>query len=129
MVEKRTHGEASIRDYQLVVQAISGDQKAYAELMALYEDLVYHALLKRVGDPMVAEDLTIETFGKAFRNLHRFSPDFAFSTWLFRIAINHSIDFQRKQKKDPCQREKGNIQISPPEVVDDTPDPEENYIR
>ncbi|MEA5109306.1 ECF RNA polymerase sigma factor SigW [bioreactor metagenome] len=129
MVEKRTPGEASIRDYQLVVQAISGDQKAYAELMALYEDLVYHALLKRVGDPMVAEDLTIETFGKAFRNLHRFSPDFAFSTWLFRIAINHSIDFQRKQKKDPCQREKGNIQISPPEVVDDTPDPEENYIR
>jgi RNA polymerase sigma-70 factor (ECF subfamily) len=72
MVEKRTPGEVSIRDYQLVVQAISGDQKAYAELMALYEDPVYHALLKRVGDPMVAEDLTIETFGKAFRNLHRF---------------------------------------------------------
>jgi len=45
-----------------------------------------------------AEDLTIEAFAKAFKNLHRFKKDFTFSTWLFRIATNNSIDFIRKKK-------------------------------
>ena len=45
-----------------------------------------------------AEDLTIEAFAKAFRNLHKFNPEYAFSTWLFRIATNNCIDFIRKNK-------------------------------
>ncbi|KAF0204662.1 MAG: sigma-70 family RNA polymerase sigma [Bacteroidetes bacterium] len=129
MVTKNSSADSSKRDYLLVEQALKGDQKAYTELMSLYQDTVYRAILKRVGDMMVAEDLTIETFGKAFRSLEKFSPDYAFSTWLFRIAINHCIDFLRKQKNDPCQRDKGNYQFSQPDVADNTPDPEETYIR
>ncbi|MCD6660841.1 MAG: sigma-70 family RNA polymerase sigma factor [Lentimicrobium sp.] len=125
MVKKTSSVESSQRDYLLVQQALSGDQKAFASLMSLYEDPVYHVILKKVGESVIAEDLTIETFGKAFRNLSSFSPDFAFSTWLFRIAINHSIDFLRKQKNDPCQRDLNNQS----EVADLNSDPEETYIR
>ena len=45
-----------------------------------------------------AEDLTIEAFSKAFKNLHKFRKEFTFSTWLFRIATNNTIDFIRKKK-------------------------------
>lgn len=129
MVNKSKTGEAAERDYALVIRAREGDQKAYAGLMALYEDQVYHFLLNRVNDSLIAEDLTIETFGKAFRNLHRFSPDYAFSTWLFRIALNHCIDFQRRQKNNPYERDGAGKQQIQTEVADETPDPEESFIR
>ncbi|MBW6490162.1 MAG: sigma-70 family RNA polymerase sigma factor [Lentimicrobium sp.] len=129
MVNKSGSGESSQRDYLLVEQALNGNQKAYAELMTLYEDPVYHVIFQKVGDSIIAEDLTIETFGKAFRNLGRFSPDFAFSTWLFRIAINHCIDFLRKQKKNPTMRDGNNYYSVQVEAIDNKPDPEEIFIR
>ena len=55
-------------------------------------------ILKMVRNVDDAEDLTIEAFAKAFKNLHRFKKDFTFSTWLFRIATNNSIDFIRKKR-------------------------------
>ena len=55
-------------------------------------------ILKMVRNVDDAEDLTIEAFAKAFRNLSRFKKDYTFSTWLFRIATNNSIDFIRKKK-------------------------------
>ena len=57
-------------------------------------------ILKMVRNVDDAEDLTIEAFAKAFKNLHRFKKDYTFSTWLFRIATNNSIDFIRKKKLD-----------------------------
>jgi len=57
-------------------------------------------ILKMVRNVDDAEDLTIEAFAKAFRNLHKFNPDFTFSTWLFRIATNNCIDFIRRKKLD-----------------------------
>lgn len=75
------------------------DQVAYAELMKNYRDALYFMMLKMTNNPTDAEDLTIEAFGKAFKNLKQYSPDYAFSTWLFRIASNNCIDFIRKKKK------------------------------
>lgn len=87
-------------DYTLVQRAVNdGDQQAYADLMDRYRDSIYFMLLKMVNNKDDAEDLTIEAFGKAFNNLHQYTPNFAFSTWLFRIASNNCIDFIRKQKK------------------------------
>jgi RNA polymerase sigma-70 factor (ECF subfamily) len=54
--------------------------------------------LKMVNNKDDAMDLTVETFGKAFENLEKYKPDFAFSTWLFRIATNNCIDFIRKKR-------------------------------
>jgi RNA polymerase sigma-70 factor (ECF subfamily) len=86
-------------DYKLVQLAVKGDQKSYAELMARYKDSIYFMLLKMVNNRDDADDLTIEAFGKAFKNLHQYTPDFAFSTWLFKIATNNCIDFIRRKRK------------------------------
>ena len=73
------------RDYRLVQLALKdGDQKAYAELLNNYRDSLYFMMLKMTGNPVDADDLTIEAFGKAFRNLPQYTPDYAFSTWLFK---------------------------------------------
>ena len=85
-------------DVELVNRAIDGDQKAYAELMERYREAVYYMLLKMVNNPSDADELTIVAFGKAFKNIRQYTPNFAFSTWLFKIASNNAIDFMRKKK-------------------------------
>jgi len=88
------------RDYKIVLLAIDGDQKAYEELFKRYKDAIYFMLLKMVRSKVDAEDLTFEAFGKAFRNLKQYSPKFAFSTWLFKIASNNCIDYLRKRNNN-----------------------------
>jgi len=85
-------------DVELVMSARNGDEKAFVALMRRYKDTIYYMLLKMVNNKTDAEDLTIEAFGKAFVNIHQYAPQFAFSTWLFRIASNNAIDFMRKKK-------------------------------
>ncbi len=88
------------RDYKLIRRALDeGDQTAYAQLLDFYRDSLYYTMLKMSNNPYDAEDLTIEAFGKAFKNLRQYTPDFAFSTWLFKIAANNCIDYLRKKKK------------------------------
>ena len=92
--------DKAIKDYKLVCQALNdGEQKAYAELMSRYKDSIYYMLLKMVNNRDDAEDLTIEAFGKAFKNIKQYTPEYAFSTWLFKIATNNCIDFIRKKRK------------------------------
>ncbi|HTX88239.1 MAG TPA: sigma-70 family RNA polymerase sigma factor [Bacteroidales bacterium] len=92
--------EKAQRDFRLVQLAIGqGDQKAYAELLNNYRDSLYFMMLKMTNSPEDADDLTIEAFGKAFKNLHQYTPDYAFSTWLFKIAANNCIDFMRKSRR------------------------------
>ena len=93
--------EKGRHDYKLVQRAVNdGDQAAYAELMDRYRDSIYFMLLKMVNNRDDAEDLTIEAFGKAFNRLHQYTPNYAFSTWLFKIASNNCIDFIRKKKNN-----------------------------
>ncbi len=86
------------KDFALVERAKNEDQRAFAELLRRYRRPVYHLVLKMVRNQEDAEDLTIEAFSKAFKNLPKFNPDFTFSTWLFRIATNNCIDFIRKKR-------------------------------
>jgi RNA polymerase sigma factor (sigma-70 family) len=90
--------ENAKNDFQLVVKAREGSQKAYADLMQRYKDSIYFMILKMVNNKEDAMDLTVETFAKAFEKLDKYQPDYAFSTWLFRVATNNSIDFIRKKK-------------------------------
>ncbi|HLP14422.1 MAG TPA: sigma-70 family RNA polymerase sigma factor [Flavobacteriales bacterium] len=87
-------------DYDLVQKARTGDQNSFAELMDRYRDSIYFMLLKMVQNKDDADDLTIEAFGKAFNRLDLYTPNFAFSTWLFKIASNNAIDFIRRKKKN-----------------------------
>ncbi len=93
--------EKAKHDYALVQRAVNDkDQSAYAELMGRYRDSIFFMLLKMVNNRDDAEDLTIEAFGKAFNRLHQYTPNYAFSTWLFKIASNNCIDFIRKKKNN-----------------------------
>jgi RNA polymerase sigma-70 factor (ECF subfamily) len=88
-------------DYSLVLKATQNrNQQAFTELMDRYKDSIYFMLLKMVNNKDDAEDLTIEAFGKAFNRLNQYTPNYAFSTWLFKIATNNCIDFIRKKKKN-----------------------------
>ena len=90
--------EKALQDYELVQKALNGDEKAFARLLSRYKETIYFMLLKMLNNRSDAEDLTIEAFGKAFKNLHQYLPTYAFSTWLFKIASNNCIDFLRKKR-------------------------------
>jgi RNA polymerase sigma factor (sigma-70 family) len=89
----------ALEDFRLIDEAVNeNDDQAFAKLMQRYKRPVYHMILKMVRNVDDAEDLTIESFAKAFKSLHKFKKDFTFSTWLFRIATNNTIDYIRKKK-------------------------------
>ena len=91
--------EKAQRDYQLVLAARDkGDQRAYADLMRYYREPIYMMLLRMTHNPTEADDLTIETFGKAFCQLHSYTPTNTFATWLFAIASNSGIDYIRRRR-------------------------------
>ena len=96
---KKKFSKKALNDFKLIDLAINkNDQKAYSEIMKSYKNSIYFTILKMIKNKDDAEDLTIEAFSKAFKNLHKFKKEFTFSTWLFRIATNNTIDFIRKKK-------------------------------
>ncbi len=121
------------QDIELVEKAKVGDQLAYGELLGRYRDAIYFMLLKMVNNPIDAEDLTIEAFGKAFKNIDQYAPNFAFSTWLFKIATNNCIDFIRKKRASHVsldQTADGEDSLAPSSLIQsDVPDPEAYMIN
>jgi RNA polymerase sigma-70 factor (ECF subfamily) len=125
--------EKALHDYSIVKKAIAGDEKAFTELFQRYKDSVFFMILKMVNNRTDAEDLMFEAFEKAFASLNYYSPQFAFSTWLFKIASNNTIDFIRKKKTLMISIDKDDIN---PEdrgyiynIQADTLTPEEEAIR
>jgi RNA polymerase sigma-70 factor (ECF subfamily) len=127
--------DKAVRDFKLVRRALDqGDQFAYAELMNNYRDSLYFMMLKMTNDPTDADDLTIEAFGKAFKNLHQYAPEFAFSTWLFKIASNNCIDFMRKKKRSTFSMDRSYFAEEEGEelsnrIPSESPDPEETFVK
>ncbi len=123
--------EKAKHDYKLVRLAVNGDEKAYAELLSRYKDAIYYMLLKMVNNKSDAEDLTIEAFGKAFKNLAQYTPNYAFSTWLFKIATNNCIDFIRKKKANliSLDHSSGDQDSMSTPLQSESPDPEEDMIK
>jgi RNA polymerase sigma-70 factor (ECF subfamily) len=121
------------KDIELVDKARKGDQLAYAELLGRYRDAIYFMLLKMVNSQVDAEDLTIEAFGKAFKNIDQYTPNFAFSTWLFKIATNNCIDFIRKKRASLVSLDQtmdGEDSLAPSTLIQsDDPDPEAYMIN
>ncbi|HUX58792.1 MAG TPA: sigma-70 family RNA polymerase sigma factor [Bacteroidales bacterium] len=118
-------------DLLLVKEARKGNEKAFASLMNRYRDSIFFMLLKMVNNASDAEDLTIEAFGKAFRNLDLYTPKFAFSTWLFKIATNNCVDFIRKKQASPIPYDnfQDNLDNVTVNIQSDLPDPEESLIN
>jgi RNA polymerase sigma-70 factor (ECF subfamily) len=124
-----------VYDYKLIQLALNnGDQKAYAELLQRYRESVYFTMLRMCNNKDDAEDLTIEAFGRAFKRLNQYSPTFAFSTWLFKIASNNAIDFLRNKKKNAAlsldtKMENDEGQAFSKNIKSQTLDPEEHIIK
>jgi len=121
------------QDLDLVEKARAGNQQAYAQLLGKYRDAIYYMLLKMVNNPVDADDLTMEAFGKAFKNLDQYTPNFAFSTWLFKIASNNCIDHIRKKRGTTVSLDQsvdGDDSLTPSSLIQsDTPDPELSMIN
>ncbi|HAA12173.1 MAG TPA: RNA polymerase subunit sigma-24 [Cytophagales bacterium] len=133
-LDKKQFSEKALEDFRLIDKAVKeNDDQAYAELMKRYNRPVYHMILKMVRNVDDAEDLTIEAFAKAFKNLHRFKKDYTFSTWLFRIATNNSIDFIRKKRLETLSIHSSytddNGDAVSIDVQDQRLDPEEEAIK
>lgn len=93
-------------DKLLIENALAGDQQAYTDILNKYKGPVYNLIIRMVKSKEEAEDLVQEAFIKAFHSLESFNMQYAFSTWLYKIAINNSIDHFRKQKLKLCSLDK-----------------------
>ena len=94
-------------DAELVTSALRGAQDAFRELVTRFERPVYSLVLRMVQDPGVAEDLAQEVFVKAFRRLNTYDPQWKFSSWLFKIAHNTTIDHLRRGVPETVPLETG----------------------
>jgi len=97
-INKETLSESKLEDVKLIRQALKGKQSAYERLMKKYYGYTRNLIFKMTSNKEDIEDLTQEAFIKAFNSLEKFDSQFAFSTWLYKIATNNCIDYIRKRK-------------------------------
>lgn len=131
---KKNLSSKNEKDFKLINEALNGSQKAYEGLMDRYWNSVFYTILPMVNyNETDAEDLTQEAFSKAFNRLDGYRPEYAFSTWLFRVAINNTIDFIRKKRLQtlsidkPINTKEGDSMAFSVSSLE--PDPEECIIK
>jgi len=110
-------------DEILVARVMSGEIHLYEEIIARYERPIVNFIYRMIGDYEHSLDLAQEVFFKAYRSLGRFDPTYRFSTWIYRIASNRSIDHLRKRSPsllslddpgEPGRGSEGVIQLKSP---------------
>ena len=92
--------DSKVEDRKLAAQAAKGRDAAFRELLCRYERPVFSLIFRMVRDRALAEDLAQETFIRAFRAISSYNPRYKFSSWIFKIANNHTIDHLRKRRLD-----------------------------
>ena len=90
--------ESRKEDASFIKRALTGDQRAFKKLRQKYHDAIYNLIYRMIRDKDEVEDLTQEAFIKAFLSLSSFNDEYAFSTWLYKIATNNSIDYIRRKR-------------------------------
>jgi len=107
---------SSLKDQDLISRALNGDQTGYSLLVKKYRRGLHMHIKRTIGDFSGIEDLVQEAFMKAFKALDTYSTHYAFSTWLYKIASNHAIDYKRKKRlttislDNPISTKDGEIQ-------------------
>lgn len=112
-----------------IKEAQQGDQSAFTYLLNHYWSEVFNFMLKQSNNEADAEDITIETFSKAFSSINKYNPDFAFNTWLISIAKNVHIDMIRKRKKFSFLELNDGDDQSYQNIADDSPNVEDEIIK
>lgn len=130
-IVRENASSSSLEDDKYVKQAIKGNQDAYKKLMDKYQKPLYFHVLKMVRNHEQVEDIVQEAFMKAFNNLNSYNTNYAFSTWLYRITTNHTIDYLRKKKlnttsiNEPVKTRDGEMEIQ----ISDEAETDRNIIR
>lgn len=110
-----------------IKRAKENDQKAFNFLLDTYWDDVYGFQLKRIQNENDAEDITIQTFSRAFDRIETFDENYKFKTWLITISKNIHIDLLRKEKNSISQVI-SNDDKSVYQILDESPSPEDELI-
>jgi len=124
--------ESSIEDEKIIKKAVQGDPDAYEKLVNKYREPLHYHVKKMVRDKEQVEDLVQEVFIKAIDNLASYNSNYAFSTWIYRIATNHTIDYLRKRKlqtlsiNEPVQTNDGEMSV---QIPDQNYETDRNIIR
>jgi len=108
-------------EIELLERAKRNDHEALEKIFVENKTQIFSMIHNMVGDRMIAEDLTMETFEKAFKNINNFVPNYKIETWISKIGKNHAIDYLRRQSKRPTCRD---III---DITDNT-NPEKDFI-
>jgi len=88
-------------EHELIKQAQNNNQQAFKKIFEKYYNLIFHMINQMVRNTMLSEDLTMETFEKAFKDIKNFTPKHKLSTWIYKIGKNHTIDHIRKEGVKP----------------------------
>ncbi|MDU8885300.1 RNA polymerase sigma factor [Yeosuana sp. MJ-SS3] len=111
-----------------IKKAKSNDQKAFNFLLNTFWDDVYGFQLKHIKNENTAEDITIQTFSRAFDKIDTFKEEFNFKTWLITISKNIHIDHVRKEKRNLSQNFSTDNDNTLYQVLDENPSPEDKII-
>ncbi len=107
---------ATATDQQVVEFARSGREAAFRELVRRYQRPVFSLIYRMVRDRELAEDLAQETFIKVLNAIERYRPEFKFSSWIFKIANNATIDHLRRKELDTLSLEGGPDATTPDRI-------------
>jgi RNA polymerase sigma-70 factor (ECF subfamily) len=97
----RTERNQPHKDHHYIAQTLKGDLKAYSVLVDRYKHMVYTLAVRILRNHEMAEEVSQDTFVKAYTGLSGFSGKSAFSTWIYKIAYNQSLDYLKKEKRGP----------------------------
>ena len=107
------------RDTDLVRRSMEGDRKAYEALLGRYEKPVYNAAYRMLNNAEDSRDVTQTVFLKVFENLGQFDPSYRFFSWIYRIAVNESIDFLKQRgRTEELTREPESNTGGPDDAID-----------
>lgn len=108
-----------VTDAAIVAQVLDGDRDAFRVLVERHGRTLFHVAYRMTGNEQDSEEIVQETFLRAYRALERFEMRANFGTWIYRIAVNRTLDFLSMKKTQ--MQNKGNYQIT------DEPDPENSH--
>lgn len=126
---RKNASASSLEDDTLVSEALAGKEDSYSKLVDKYQKPLYFHIRKMIKEVELVDDLVQEVFMKAFHNLSSYSNEYAFSTWIYRIATNHTIDYLRKKKlqtlsiDQPYKTKDGDMEMQLPDESFSTDQP------
>lgn len=105
-----------VSDHELVSRAQQGSEKAYRELLGRYQRPVFSIIYRMIRDREQAEDLAQETFVRVFNHIDRYDPRYKFSSWIFKIATNLTIDWIRRKELNTVSIDGSRNAVTPEQI-------------